>query len=88
MRIPFYEIRNLDVHQKDVTVHAKADYTIKCNLGDFKKELDDRTKDQKCSKDRGKSANQAYQKDSSAFFGNTIPLSRIITGKSHCRSSR
>ena len=42
VRIPFYEIRYLDVHQNYVTVHAKADYTIKRTLGDFEKELDDR----------------------------------------------
>jgi len=40
--IPFYEIRYLDVHQNYVTVHAKADYTVKRTLGDFEKELDDR----------------------------------------------
>ena len=28
MRIPFYDIRYLDVHQNYVTVHAKADYTV------------------------------------------------------------
>ena len=42
VRIPFYEIRYLDVHQNYVTVHAKADYTLKRTLGDFEKELDDR----------------------------------------------
>ena len=42
VRIPFYEIRFLDVHQNYVTVHAKADYTVKRTLGDFEKELDDR----------------------------------------------
>ena len=42
VRIPFYEIRYLDVHQNYVTVHAKADYTVKRTLGDFEKELDDR----------------------------------------------
>ena len=40
--IPFYEIRYLDVHQNYVTVHAKADHTVKRTLGDFEKELDDR----------------------------------------------
>ena len=40
VRIPFYEIRYLDVHQNYVTVHAKADYTVKRTLGDFEKELD------------------------------------------------
>lgn len=42
VRIPFYEIRYLDVRQNYVTVHAKQDYTIKRTLGDFEKELDDR----------------------------------------------
>ncbi len=42
VRIPFYEIRYLDVHQNYVTVHAKADYTVKRTLSDFEKELDDR----------------------------------------------
>ena len=42
VRIPFYEIRYLDVHQNYVTVHAKADYTVKRTLGEFEKELDQR----------------------------------------------
>ena len=42
VRLPFYEIRYLDVHQNYVTVHAKADYTVKRTLGDFEKELDER----------------------------------------------
>lgn len=42
VRIPFYDIRYLDVRQNYVTVHAKADYTVKRTLGDFEKELDDR----------------------------------------------
>ena len=42
VRIPFYEIRYLDVRQNYVTVHAKKDYTVKRTLGDFEKELDDR----------------------------------------------
>ena len=42
VRIPFYKIRYLDVHQNYVTIHAKADYTVKRTLGDFEKELDDR----------------------------------------------
>ena len=42
VRIPFYEIRYLDVRQNYVTVHAKADYTVKRTLGDFEKELDTR----------------------------------------------
>ena len=42
VRLPFYEIRYLDVHQNYVTVHAKAEYTVKRTLGEFEKELDDR----------------------------------------------
>lgn len=42
VRIPFYEIRYLDVRQNYVTVHAVQDYTIKRTLGDFEKELDGR----------------------------------------------
>lgn len=42
VRILFYEIRYLDVRQNYVTVHAKAEYTIKRSLGEFEKELDDR----------------------------------------------
>lgn len=42
VRLPFYEIRYLDVHQNYVTVHGKRDYTVKRTLGDFEKELDDR----------------------------------------------
>ena len=40
VRIPLYEIRYLDVHQNYVTVHAKADYTVKRSLGEFARELD------------------------------------------------
>ena len=42
VRIPFYEIRYLDVRQNYVTIHAKQEYTVKRTLGDFEKELDDR----------------------------------------------
>ena len=42
VRLPFYEIRYLDVRQNYVTVHAKGDYTIKRSLNDFEKELDHR----------------------------------------------
>lgn len=42
IRIPFYEVRYLDVLKNYVTVHAKQDYTLKRSLGDFEKELDDR----------------------------------------------
>ena len=42
VRIPFYEIRYLDVHQNYVTIHGKQDCTIKRTLGEFENELDDR----------------------------------------------
>ena len=42
VRVPFYEIRWLDVQQNYVTVHAKDDITVKRTLGDFEKELDER----------------------------------------------
>ena len=56
VRIPFYEIRYLDVHQNYVTVHAKADYTVKRTLGDFEKELDERF----CRVGRGMILNLKY----------------------------
>lgn len=56
VRIPFYEIRYLDVHQNYVTVHAKTDYTVKRTLGDFEKELDDRF----CRVGRGMILNLKY----------------------------
>ncbi len=42
IRLPFYEIRYLDVHQNYVTVHGKEDYTVKRSLGEFENELDER----------------------------------------------
>ncbi len=42
VRLPFYEIRYLEVHQNYVTVHGKRDYTVKRTLGEFEKELDSR----------------------------------------------
>ena len=47
VRIPFYEIRYLDVHQNYVTIHGKSigilgEYTVKRPLSEFEKELDDR----------------------------------------------
>jgi len=56
VRIPFYEIRYLDVSANYVTVHAKADYTVKRTLGDFEKELDDRF----CRVGRGMILNLKY----------------------------
>ena len=56
VRIPFYEIRYLDVRQNYVTVHGKADYTLKRSLGDFEKELDERF----CRVGRGMIVNLKY----------------------------
>ena len=42
VRLPFYEIRYLDVRQNYVMVHAKGDYTVKRSLNEFEKELDHR----------------------------------------------
>ena len=56
VRIPFYEIRYLDVHQNYVTIHGKQDYTIKRTLGDFEKELDERF----CRVGRGMILNLKY----------------------------
>ena len=56
VRIPFYEIRYLDVHQNYVTVHAKTDYTVKRTLSDFERELDDRF----CRVGRGMILNLKY----------------------------
>ena len=41
-RVPFHEIRYLEVRQNYVTVHAGEDHTVKRTLGEFAKELDDR----------------------------------------------
>lgn len=42
VRIPFYDIRYLDVRQNYVTVHGKTEYIVKRSLNEFEKELDDR----------------------------------------------
>lgn len=42
VRVPFYEIRYLEVRQNYVTIHGKQDYTLKKTLGEFGTELDDR----------------------------------------------
>ncbi|MCD7738172.1 MAG: LytTR family DNA-binding domain-containing protein [Lachnospiraceae bacterium] len=42
VRLPFYEIRYLEVHQNYVTVCARENYTVKRTLSDFEKELDER----------------------------------------------
>lgn len=39
VRIPFHEIRYLEVSHNYVTIHAKEDYTVKKTLGEFEKEL-------------------------------------------------
>lgn len=42
LRIPFHEIRYLEVYKNYVTIHGKQDYTLKRTLSEFEKELDDR----------------------------------------------
>lgn len=42
VRLPFYEIRYLDVHQNYVTLHARQDYTVKRPLREFEAKLDNR----------------------------------------------
>ena len=42
VRIPFYEIRYLDVHQNYITIHCKQEYTLKRSLSSIEKELDGR----------------------------------------------
>lgn len=42
VRIPFYEIRYLEVCQNYVTIHGKQNYTVKKTLSEFEKELDER----------------------------------------------
>ena len=42
VRIPFYEIRYLNVHQNYVTIHGKQDYTVKKSLAEFEALLDTR----------------------------------------------
>lgn len=42
VRLPFYEIRYLDVRQNYVTIHGRKDYTVKRSLSEFEKELDHR----------------------------------------------
>lgn len=41
-RIPLYEVLYLEVRQNYVTVHAKADYTVKKTLGAMERDLDER----------------------------------------------
>lgn len=42
IRIPFHEIRFIDVNGNYITIHGKTDYTVKKTLGDMQKELDER----------------------------------------------
>lgn len=42
IRVPFYEIRYLEVCQNYVTVHSKKTYTVKKTLREFEEELDER----------------------------------------------
>lgn len=56
IRIPFYEIRYLDVHQNYVTVHARQDHTVKRPLSEFEKALDERF----CRVGRGMILNLKY----------------------------
>lgn len=41
VRIPFYQIKYLEVQKNYVTIHGKEDYTVKRTLSDFEKELDE-----------------------------------------------
>lgn len=41
LRIPFYQIRYMDVQKNYVTIHAKEDYTVKRTLKEFEEELDE-----------------------------------------------
>ncbi len=41
VRIPFYEVRYLEVQQNYVTVHARESYTVKRTLRDFEESLDE-----------------------------------------------
>ena len=42
IRIPFYEIRYLEVCQNYVTIHGRQSYTVKKTLREFESELDER----------------------------------------------
>ena len=42
VRIPFYEIRYLDVRQNYVTIHGRRDYVVKRSLHDLEQQLDSR----------------------------------------------
>lgn len=77
VRIPFYEIRYLDVHQNYVTIHGKQDYTVKRALSEFEKELDQRF----CRVGRGMILNLKYiqrvtKSDVYLSEGTVLPLPR------------
>ncbi len=42
IRVPFHEIRYIDVNSNYITIHGKEEYTVKKTLGDIQKELDER----------------------------------------------
>lgn len=56
VRIPFYQIRYVDVQKNYVTIHGKEDYTVKRTLSDMEKELDERF----CRVGRGMILNLKY----------------------------
>ena len=77
VRIPFYDIRYLDVRQNYVTVHAKDDHTVKRTLGDFEKDLDNRF----CRVGRSMIVNLSFiqrviKTEIRLSFGTVLPLPR------------
>ncbi len=42
VRVPVYQIRYAEVYGNYVTIHGKADYTVKMTLGKLEEQLDDR----------------------------------------------
>ena len=77
VRLPFYEIRYLDVRQNYVTVHGKEEYTVKRSLGEFEGELDERF----CRVGRGMILNLQYvqrvtKNDVYLSDGTVLPLPR------------
>lgn len=42
IRIPFYDIRYVNVQKNYITIHCKQEYTLKRTLSDLEKELDER----------------------------------------------
>lgn len=77
LRIPFHEIRYLEVRQNYVTVYGKQEYTVKKTLSEFERELDERF----FRTGRSYMVNLAYvQRVSKAMIwladGTEVPLSR------------